>query len=68
MTTKIYSTREVAEFIGTDTWRIRRLFEDGTLAEPQRFGGKRVIPSELIPRILDAIRARGWLLEAEAAK
>lgn len=62
-----HSTREVADFLGTDTWRVRRLFEDETLPEPGRFAGKRAIPAELIPRIVDALRARGWL-PAEAAR
>jgi hypothetical protein len=60
----IFSTRKTAEVIGLtakDEWRIRRLFEDGTLTEPPRFGGKRVISGELIPQIIDAMRARGWL-------
>lgn len=56
-----YSTREVADFVGSDEWRVRRLFEDGTLPEPSRFAGKRVIHSELIPAIVDALRARGWI-------
>jgi hypothetical protein len=57
----VRSTREVAEFLGTQTWRVRRLFEDGTLAEPARFAGKRAIPADLIPAIVDALRDRGWL-------
>ena len=56
----IFTTREVADLLGTETWRVRRLFEDGTLADPGRFAGKRAIPRELIPRILDCLRARGW--------
>jgi hypothetical protein len=63
--TAAYTTRQVAEFVGTDVWRIRRLFEDGTLPEPQKFGGKRVIPAELVPTIVDALRSRGWLPTAE---
>jgi hypothetical protein len=67
----IYSTREVAEFLGfppCETWRIRRLFEDGTFPEPGRFAGKRAIPSELVPQIVDECRRRGWLpVEVEAA-
>ena len=61
---RFYSTREVAEFLGfsaDETWRIRRLFEDGTLGEPGRFAGRRAIPATLIPHIVDALRARGWL-------
>lgn len=64
---EIYTTRQVAEFVGVDVWRIRRLFEDGTLPEPPRFAGKRAIPRSLVPRIVDALRARGWLAEKEGA-
>jgi hypothetical protein len=59
--TTIYSTRQVADFLGTDEWRVRRLFEDGTLTEPQRFAGKRAIPNDMIPTIVDRLRDRGWL-------
>ena len=55
------STREVAELLNADTWRVRRLFEDGTLPEPGRFAGKRAIPGSSIPQIVDALRDRGWL-------
>jgi len=57
----IFTTRELADLLGTDEWRIRRLFESGALAEPARFAGKRAIPRELIPTIVDLLRARGWL-------
>jgi predicted site-specific integrase-resolvase len=56
----VLSTRDVADLLGVETWRVRRLFEDGTLPEPGRFVGKRAIPRELLPRIIDALRARGW--------
>ena len=56
-----FTTREVAEILGTDEWRVRRLFEDGTLPEPPRFAGKRAISSDLIPAIVDGLRLRGWL-------
>lgn len=61
---RFFSTRETAEAVGltaADEWRVRRLFEDGTLPEPGRFAGKRVIPAKIIPQIVDALRARGWL-------
>jgi len=64
----IHSTREVAEFLDTDEWRVRRLFEDGTLAEPSRFAGKRAIPSSLVPAIVDALRRRGWLPRPNATE
>jgi hypothetical protein len=58
---QFFTTRQLADFLGTDEWRVRRLFETKTLPEPPRFGGKRAIPSELIPSIVDALRERGWL-------
>ncbi len=42
-------------------WQVRRLFEDGTLPEPPKFGGKRVIEANLLPAIISAMRDRGWL-------
>ena len=42
-------------------WQIRRLFEDGTLPEPPKFGGKRVTQPSLLPDIIAAMRRRGWL-------
>ncbi len=56
-----FSTRQIAEILGTDTWRVRRLFQDGTLPEPDRFAGKRTITGSQIPAIVDALRDRGWL-------
>lgn len=64
---RLLTTREVADLLGTDIWRLQRIFEDGTLPEPQRFAGRRVITPDLIPAIVDALRARGWLsVEREA--
>ena len=62
-----FTTREVAKILNSDEWRIRRLYEDGTLPEPGRFGNKRVILSESIPAIVDALRARGWLPKEEVS-
>lgn len=56
-----YSTREMADLLGTLTWRVRRLYEDGTLPEPPRFAGNRAIPRQSIPAIVDALRDRCWL-------
>ena len=61
MSNAIYSTSQVAEILGVETWRIQRLFETGTLPEPDRFAGKRAIPPALIPLIVDALRQRDWL-------
>jgi hypothetical protein len=62
-----YSTRDVADLLGVKQWRVRRLFEDGTIAEPGRLAGRRAIPPELIPTIVDKLRARGWLPPANEA-
>lgn len=59
--TQNHTTREVAEFLGTDEWRIRRLFQSGTIPEVPRFAGKRAIPPDRIAGIVDALRKRGWL-------
>ena len=53
-----YTTNQLAELLGVEAWRVRRLFEDGTLNDPGRFGGKRAIPKTLIPQIVDALRHR----------
>ena len=57
----IHTTGELAIFLGTDEWRIRRIFECGAVPEPKRFGGKRAIPQSMIPVIVDELRSRGWL-------
>jgi hypothetical protein len=63
-----FTTREIADLLGSDEWRVRRLFEDGTLREPDRFGGKRAIPRARLSEILDALRERGWLPKAKEAR
>ena len=55
------STRDVARIFGTDDWRIRRLYEDGDLAEPQRVAGSRVVKRSDLPAINHALAARKWL-------
>jgi len=52
---------EVGDSLGVQSWRIARLFELGVLPEPVRIGGRRLIPKSMIPDIVDALRARGWL-------
>lgn len=63
---EIFTTREVADLFSTQTWRVRRLFEDGTLPEPARFAGKRAIPRSLLSPIVEALRRRGWIPPVEA--
>ena len=59
------TTRELANLLGTEEWRVRRLFELGRIREPSRFGGKRAIPKTWIPAIVDALRQRGWMQDPE---
>jgi len=62
---RILTTRELADIVGSVEWRVRRLFQDGTFPEPPKFGGKRAIPAESVPAIIGALRERGWLPEPE---
>jgi hypothetical protein len=61
----MYTTREIAELLGTETWRVQRIYETGEVAEPPRFAGRRAIPKSHIPQIVDALRERGWLPTCE---
>lgn len=63
-----FTTREVADLFKSQTWRVRRLYEDGTLPEPPRFAGKRAIPREQLPAIVDELRRRGWIEQEAAAQ
>lgn len=69
------TTREVAESITrslalpapVEEWQVRRVFEDGMLPEPPKFGGKRVLTPGAIPGVVDALRNRGWIPQAVEA-
>ncbi len=65
---QIFSTREVADLLSTVEWKVRRLYEDGTLAEPVRFAGKRMIHEDQFPEILAAMKSRGWLEASVSAE
>ena len=54
------SLGEVADLLSVQSWRIARLFELGVLPEPERIAGRRMIPSEMISEVANALRARGW--------
>jgi hypothetical protein len=58
---------EIAELLGVEAWRIRRLYERRLLAEPPRIGRARAIDSDEIPAIVDALRCRGWLPDVASA-
>lgn len=57
----VLSTRDVSDLLGVDNWKVRRLFEAGVLPEPSRLAGRRAIPREMLPQIIDAMRVRGWM-------
>jgi hypothetical protein len=63
----LFSTGQVAEMLNQPRWHILRIFEDGNVPEPARLAGKRVIPGELLPAIIEALKARGWIESREAA-
>ena len=61
------TTREVAESLpGIEEWQVRRCYELHLLPEPPRFGGKRAVPVEHIPLLVDVLRKRGWLPKEES--
>ncbi len=64
----LLTTRDVAALLGVDEWRVRRVYEDGTLPEPSRLGGIRVLTGADLPAIIDALRDRGWLRAAEVGQ
>lgn len=55
------SLGELADLLSVQSWRIARLFELGVLPEPERMAGRRMIPKVMVPEVVDALRARGWL-------
>ncbi|TWT33901.1 hypothetical protein KOR34_37370 [Posidoniimonas corsicana] len=55
------TTKQVAELLGVEPWRVRRLYETAALPEPGRFGGKRALPRSAVADVAIALRRRGWL-------
>jgi hypothetical protein len=55
MSNDFLTTRQVGEILGKPEWRIRRVVD--AMAGIGRFGGKRLIPRELLPKILSALTA-----------
>ncbi len=60
-----YTTRELADLLGSEECQVRRLFEQNEIPEPDRFSGKRSIPESLIPAIVDGLREHNWLPQSE---
>jgi len=55
------TTGELGDMLGVQAWRVARLFELGVLPDPPRIAGRRMIPKSMVPAVVDALRARGWL-------
>lgn len=62
------SVGDLAETLGVQSWRIARLFELGILPEPPRTGRRRMIPKCWVPKVVDALRERGWIQEASSCE
>ena len=62
----LHSTADTGKLLGLEEWQVRRLFEDGTISEPPRFAGKRIISKALLRRIHEAAIKRGWLQPEQA--
>jgi len=62
------SIGDVARLLRQPARRVRRIYEDGDLAEPGRFAGRRVILACGPPAIIDAMRHRGWPRAPETAE
>ena len=60
-TSPVTTTGAIADALGVQSWRVARLFELGILPEPARLSGRRIIPKEMVPYVVDALRNRGWL-------
>ena len=61
-------TKDLADLLEVSPWRVRRLFEDGTIPEPRKLAGRRAIPKRDLPAIVDALRDRDWLPSREATR
>ncbi len=68
MTQKIFSTAETARLLGTDPWRVRRLFELGVIDDVPRIGRHRVISATMLPLIIEALQKRNWLKREHTAR
>lgn len=52
---------QIADKLGVQLWRLRRLFERGILSEPARVGQNRVVHVRLLPTIKQALEEAGYL-------
>jgi DNA-binding transcriptional MerR regulator len=61
-----FTVGEVAQHFGCREWQIRALYERRLLPPARRFGAYRVISSEDLPAVEDALRAAGYLRDEPA--
>ena len=59
------TTADVGEILAQPDWRIRRAVD--SLENIPRFGGRRAIPRDRLPEIIDVLRLRGWIQKPEPA-
>lgn len=55
------TTKQAADLLGTQEWRIRRLFETGDVPEVERFAGKRIIDGKRLLAIIELLSTRNWI-------
>jgi hypothetical protein len=63
----LHTTGDLAAKLGVDPWRIRRIFEDGSLTEPTRICGRRMISADEVGAVVDELFRRGWLPAGKTA-
>jgi hypothetical protein len=55
------TTKQVADLLGTQEWRVRRLFETGAVPEVERFAGRRMIDGDRFVTIVGLLIDREWI-------
>ncbi len=63
-----FTSGELGDLLGVQSWKIARLFELGIMREPPRVGGRRLIAKSLVPQVVESLRLRGWLAESEVPR
>lgn len=66
MAEKLLTLGEAAERLGTQLWKVQRVFDRKRLPEPRRVGRTRVVPETDLPRVEKALREAG-LMKREPA-
>jgi hypothetical protein len=56
---------EAAQRLGTQLWKVQRLFDRKFLAPPRRLGRTRMVRESELPLIREKLREAGYLKDAE---